>query len=291
MEEEALYATVKQMLSIRRLNEISHTLINAYRGGNISLLTAIHRSIREPDAGSSSIPPNKIFLRLIKFFHPDRYAALVSEVEQSYARGDVKKLGFYRDLLSADRPATRELNERYSFDFKETFGYDEEEPRYAGFGMNLDDSSGTVSEHDFDLDFLDALKAELFGNLDFDLSVHDLDQIEGDLVLRGYGIQNLEGLDYCVNITKLDLSENRIDNLSSLSGLGYLMELYASNNDIWNLEPLAGLENLEILDLSGNDIEDADVLAGLPNLKVLNLKGNPVGSLEKLKAAGITVLI
>mgnify|MGYP000045516872 CR=1 FL=1 len=143
-------------------------------------------------------------------------------------------------------------------------------------------------------DFIAALKSEYLGNLDYRLSPADFVALEGELVLAGYGLEETEGLQYCRNISRLDLSDNRITNLYDLQELLHLEELLLSHNRIEELEYLKELRNLEILDLSFNEIEDISVLLKLDNLKFVDLRGNPMrqsGLIKELQRRGVVVVI
>ena len=62
-------------------------------------------------------------------------------------------------------------------------------------------------------------------------------------------------------ITKLDLSNMGISDLTGLEYMGELEELDLSNNNISNIEPICHLMNLKKLNLSNNNISD---ISGLP---------------------------
>ena len=51
-------------------------------------------------------------------------------------------------------------------------------------------------------------------------------------------ITNLTGLQYCVNLAKLDLSENQIPDISPLASLTNLTELRLGYNQISDVSPL-----------------------------------------------------
>ena len=59
----------------------------------------------------------------------------------------------------------------------------------------------------------------------------------------GRGIANISGIEYCVNLTWLYLSENQIVDVSPLAGLTRLTELWLYNNQIVDVSPLAALRD------------------------------------------------
>ena len=99
------------------------------------------------------------------------------------------------------------------------------------------------------------------------------------------GFRNLEGLQYAVNITSLDLAAyswagsrwmnlNAIKDIVPLAGLTKLTHLNLSGGAIRDISPLANLDELEVLRLWNNEITDLSPLAGLANLKELGLGSN-----------------
>lgn len=86
-----------------------------------------------------------------------------------------------------------------------------------------------------------------------DITVKSLENLKGKLDLSKQKIQHLQGLEYCKNITSLDLSDNNIrDN-------GYSMRM------------IAQLTQLKSLNLQGNGIYDIHELSKLKNLDEINV--------------------
>lgn len=86
----------------------------------------------------------------------------------------------------------------------------------------------------------------------------------------------------CINLTQLDLSGNRVSDISPLAGLTHLKVLHLLGNKIIDLRPLAGLVNLQILDLQRNRIVDITPLKGLTQLEKLYLTDNQIVDLKPL---------
>ena len=82
-----------------------------------------------------------------------------------------------------------------------------------------------------------------------------------------YGIQNLRGL------TRLNLINRLITDISPLSSLTNLVSLNLHTNWFSDLSPLSGLTNLERLIVSENPISDISPLAGLTKLRQLHVHG------------------
>ena len=107
-----------------------------------------------------------------------------------------------------------------------------------------------------------------------------------ELIAEKADISNLTGLEYAINLKRLDLWDNNIVDLSPLAGLTKLEELWLNSNAIVDVSPLAGLTNLRMLDLQDNAIVDVSPLEvltklsrgeGLLESSWLYLSGNPIG--------------
>ena len=139
-------------------------------------------------------------------------------------------------------------------------------------------------------------QADLDGVLELharDLGIQNLEGMQylvniQDLVLGGNYISNLQPLAELVNVQRLELWDNVISNLQPLAELINLQRLILSVNQISDLQPLAGLVSLERLSLSINQASNLQPLAGLVNLEYLALNDNQVSDLRPL--AGLSNL-
>ena len=122
------------------------------------------------------------------------------------------------------------------------------------------------------------------------------------------GIVNVQGLEFAVNLTELDLAGNPIEDISplrdmmqlthlglgatnlSVSDLSLLSELIALryltlwDNHISDLSPLSTLTSLVGLDLGGNHISDLSPLSELTDLVELALGDNQISDISPLSA-------
>jgi len=101
-------------------------------------------------------------------------------------------------------------------------------------------------------------------------------------------IEDISPLADLPNIVALWLFCNRISDISPLKGLTHLGGLNLWNNSISDISPLKGLTELAILILEDNEIEDVSPLANLTNLNVLILRHNKITDVSPL--AGLTRL-
>lgn len=80
-------------------------------------------------------------------------------------------------------------------------------------------------------------------------------------------LESMDGIQFCKNLVILDLSDNSINEISSLEEMKNLRKLYLQNNRI---SEISGLDNLplEILNLSCNEIS---IVSGLDKLEYLEI--------------------
>ncbi|MDD4312524.1 MAG: hypothetical protein PHW41_08590 [Eubacteriales bacterium] len=83
--------------------------------------------------------------------------------------------------------------------------------------------------------------------------------------------EDTDGLAYCTDLVYLDLSGNKITDLTFVKGLTKLRLLCVGNNKIADISALAALSELEYLELYTNPIADQTPLAGLTKLTHLNV--------------------
>ncbi len=108
------------------------------------------------------------------------------------------------------------------------------------------------------------------------------------IVLKNLSIVYLDGLEYAVDVTLLDLYSNQVSDISALAGLTALTFLGLAANQVSDISALAGLTALESLYLNSNQVSDISALAGLTALRTLNLAANQVSDISAL--AGLTAL-
>jgi len=90
------------------------------------------------------------------------------------------------------------------------------------------------------------------------------------------GIRDVAGLELAVNLMSLDLSSNRIADVTALGPLTALEELTLNDNLISDVTPLGRLTALAHLRLSNNRISDITALGRLTSLQALRLGSNRV---------------
>ena len=98
------------------------------------------------------------------------------------------------------------------------------------------------------------------------------------------GIVDIQGLEFAVNLTELDLAGNPIEDISPLQSLMDLthLGLGATNLSVSDLSLLSTLTSLQYLTLWDNQISDISPLSTLTSLVALDLGGNQISNLSSL---------
>ena len=151
-----------------------------------------------------------------------------------------------------------------------------------------------------------AIRAEIRKPLSIFLTQRDLSQVR-TLNAADLNVASLDGLQFCVNLNRLNLTNNAVREIGQLGNLTKLVQLHLANNQIMDIEAIAGLLSLEYLDLSGdtNVITDwrhleANVLNGglgfestvkVPYIHTFDSTGNPRpgfrGAYDAMQDAGV----
>lgn len=99
---------------------------------------------------------------------------------------------------------------------------------------------------------------------------------------EGSRVKSIAVLQYCVNLTELELNFNQITDISALTGLTNLEYLSVGGNEIADIAPLAGLIGLKSLAMFNCRAEDYGPLANLTNLQTLLLEYSTISDLTPL---------
>ncbi|MEA5427524.1 leucine-rich repeat domain-containing protein [Arcicella lustrica] len=108
---------------------------------------------------------------------------------------------------------------------------------------------------------------------------------EGEITMLDFShnrINNLYPLLNLVDLEILILAYNQISELLPLSNLAKLKKLDLTKNQISDLSPLSNLLQLKDLDLEFNQISDLSPLTKLIDLEILDLRLNPISDLSPL---------
>ena len=84
-------------------------------------------------------------------------------------------------------------------------------------------------------------------------------------------LTDISGIKLFKNLKKLYLDYNRVTDISGIKLFKNLRLLYLNNNEITDIFVLKDLKNLEILNISNNQIKDISVIQYLKNLQILRI--------------------
>lgn len=98
----------------------------------------------------------------------------------------------------------------------------------------------------------------------------------------GNRIKTIE-LSRCKKLQDIDVSKNRITDLSGIKSLPHLQTLNISSNQIASLKPLGKSKSLQELYASGNRISDLSFIPDFfPRLEIFNISCNNIKSLDEV---------
>ena len=296
MNAKGYYTKIKEAYTDANLNKISAEIIGFYKSGEFSLIKRIAKVVSEyiPIEEEKA---SKCFTRLIMIYHPDKGHLYRSEIDSLYEKGHMDKLKDYSHILEIqdlDKFVTAEQIAE-DIDYSPEYRWDEEQPGFNYFydqdGEQFDEEPERFADTEPDKTFYAAVKRKFYGNREIHMPpvyLEDLEEVE----MADYEIEQLDGLEFCKYVKKLDLSGNNIADITLLKDLEDIEELDLSYNQINIIDILVRLKNLRVLDLSNNLIDDISSLLFLSNLEYVNLIGNmiPREQIQLLKIRGIIVV-
>lgn len=146
--------------------------------------------------------------------------------------------------------------------------------------LNLDISSETYPEFDVNEHGEEEMVGYVNGKIEDIESLSNLQFLE-KLNLSVNRIKNITPLTNLTNLKLLDISDNDLENIEGISNMQHLTYLDLSSNKIENIEPLHSLNNLNELNLSRNNIKDITAIVNLKALTILNLEYNKIEKISK----------
>jgi len=106
----------------------------------------------------------------------------------------------------------------------------------------------------------------------------DLYALNGDLDLYDRGIVNLEGIQFCKNITFLNLGKNNVTSMPDLSGMTNLQDFSLNGSNLTQVPPqVATIPNLAYFQMFGCKLTSLpDFLFSMPKLETLVVGDNQI---------------
>jgi Leucine-rich repeat (LRR) protein len=296
MTIKELHNELTEAYSVNNLNTISLTLINLFRERQFAALQRIsdlisdYTDIRIGDDG-------KGFSRFMMLYHPDRAVYHIQEINRLASEENFDGLMAYAHILKLERinEIATSVNNYEDIDYTPVYDWDLSDIDIEGYRIfDVNDrsknKSATETESKSGCSFLEAFRMQEFGNTDMEFPWIYLGNIE-DFELSSYGINDLEGIQFCTHAKTMDLSNNMISDLLPIVVLRELEELNLSDNEVGFIDDIGNLKMLRAVILSNNFIEDISPLFGLDNLEYADLSGNRIDpdQLDRLIDNGVIV--
>ena len=110
------------------------------------------------------------------------------------------------------------------------------------------------------------------------------------LDLSGNKLTDISGIKLFKNLKIVYLGDNQITDISVLKDLNSLKNLNISWNEIYDISVISNLINIERLNLSNNKLTDISALNNLENLQTLNIANNNISILNLKKSINLQSL-
>jgi hypothetical protein len=295
MNTTELHSKLKEAYCNQNLNKISVILISLYRDQQLGTLSRIAEMI----SGSVDIhidSGGKFFSKLMMLYHPDRGDFHRNEIDRLALNNDHEGLLGYTHILMLNRveEIAATLTSYEDIDYSPVYEWD---INLDGFIIinSRDPIQPEKTRHKRpakrNLDFYNAIKIRMYGTTSVSLLPHYLEDLE-EIELALSDISDLEGVQYCIHTTSLDLSGNAIHDISLLWGLTQLEELNLADNRLADIDSLSNLRNLKAVNLANNSIRDISPLFYLNKLELADLSGLklPGDQIAGLEEQGVTVI-
>jgi Leucine-rich repeat (LRR) protein len=295
MTSEELQRKLIEAYSGENLNKITVTLINLYKEKQFGTLRQIAEMISE----SVEIvidPEVRYFSKLMMLYHPDRGDFHRKEIDKLADNDDYDGLLGYSHILLLGRieEIAATLSSYEDIDYSPVYEWD---VNMEGFTVITVKESGQPRPkhktfyHSKGCSFYDAVKIRMYGRTNVNFPPYYLEDTE-EFELSQSDINDLDGVQYCIHATILDLSDNTISDISLLWDLGRLEELNLADNKISDIDTLANLRNLKTLNLSNNPVRDVSSLFNLDKLDYIDVKDTciPDHQIRKMEELGMTVV-
>ena len=295
MKEKNLYLRLKEAYTSENLNKITSMILDVYKKKQYGFL---HKMLKHTgdDILLEEEKSSRILASLVMHYHPDRLKFYINKIDKYNNSGDLENLKKFTHIFNAlnfdpDTLPVIDPDENFISQYEWDVSGDTYPSYYSTDPDEENEFFEDFSSDVFNFGFFQILKRDIYGGLNIELPFFLLEDID-ELDLPDRGMENLDGLEYCKQLRKLDLSNNKLSDISEIAGLIYLEELYLADNQIGYIDALSNLHYLKIVDLSNNQIDDISPLYDLEYLEYIHFSGNPIPGeqLELLKKKEVIVL-
>jgi hypothetical protein len=279
--------------TVSNLNKISLVLINLFSTKQYSVLQRISEILSDfTDLHISD--DGKGFSKYMMLYHPDRASLHIDEINRLAEQNNFDALLEYSHILKLERieEIASSISSYEDIDYAPVCDWDFDT---EGFSVIYDTQPAKniktkTSSKPVGYTFYDAIKLREYGHTEIEYPSFYLEDIE-EFELSGSDINDLDGVQFCIHATAIDVSDNRISDLSPLSTLANLEELNLSDNQIGYIDGLSNLTGLKTLFISNNLIDDITPLFELEKLEYVDLSGNSISpeQIARLTETGVTV--
>lgn len=288
-----LHKDLLEAYNVSNLNTISLTLIKLFKNQQYTILQKISELISD-FVIINIADDGKGFSKFMMLYHPDRAGLHIQEINKLKDQDNFDGLLGYSHILRLERieEIASTINSYEDIDYRPVYEWDLDTEGFTIINVN-EPSEPTREKTNTDLlgyTFIDAIKLREYGNMDIEFMSVYLEDID-DFELSSSDLIDLDGVQFCIHARSMDLSDNRITDLSPLIGLNDLEELNLSYNEIGIIDELSYLKGLRSILLSNNYIEDISPLFELENLEYVELSGNKINmdQINRLTEIGVTV--
>lgn len=293
MTIKELHKELTEAYTVSNLNTISLTLINLFKNQQYSVLQKISEMISD-FVQVHITDDGKGFSKLMMLYHPDRVGYHIKEIDRLKEQNNFDALLEYSHIFRLQRieEISTSLRSYEDIDYKPVYEWDFNTEGFTIINVN-EPAEIINSKTHTDLigySFYDAVKIREYGDTEIDYPCFYLEEIE-EFELSSSDVNDLDGVQFCTHAKTIDVSNNRISDLSPLVGLIELEELNLSDNQVGIIDELSYLKKLRSVVLSNNYIQDISPLFELQNLEYVELSGNNVDleQINQLTEIGVTV--
>ena len=298
MKNSELYEKLKASYTHDNLQKITCKIIALYKNKQYSAIDTVLHAVAE-QLQEKTGHQGKSFYKLMMVYHPDRLNYYLGEIEKYHSANDTEQLLRFSHIFTAleleqslivlksSQSQSDPYRDIWENDETNFGGYDETEFEEEAPEEYLDEFEEMVPHNTF----FTVFKRQMYGNINIELPSYYLEDID-TLDLAGCGIDDLDGIKHCKHLVALDLSNNRITDISELASLFLLQEIYLAGNRIGYIDALSFLNNLRVIELSNNNIDDLSPLFALEHLEYVSVVGCriPAKQLNVLRKKGVMVI-
>lgn len=293
MTIKELHQDLIEAYNVSNLNTISLTLIKLFKNQQYTVLQKISELISD-FVNIHIADDGKGFSKFMMLYHPDRAGYHVTEINRLREQNNFDGLLGYAHILRLERieEIASNINSYEDIDYKPVYEWDFNTEGFTIINVNEPSEHIRSKTHTklVGYTFYDAIKLREYGDMDIEYLPSFLEEIE-EFELSSSDLNDLDGVQFCRHARTIDVSDNRITDLTPLIGLNDLEELNLSDNQVGIIDELSYLKGLKSLVLSNNYIEDISPLFELENLEYVELSGNKIDieQINKLTEIGVTV--